>query len=238
MTFRRDLIAEVPEAFVRLSERDRVMSLPSLRGELSTGPIETLEARTAIAALTGLVFAAKRASEAARNAISWRNYRVGATAVMVDFASGRLGYLDGYNVKPRDGMDGINLHAEQIAVAKGRRHGLSRLVAMAVCADPEDPNANPLSLPTLRPCNRCIDMLVATPEADERTLILGVSPDFSQCEVYTFGSLTDADRPNSTLTQVPFALNTEGDLDIYDRLTQPQLIPAINAMYTQAVLTP
>lgn len=237
MAYSPDLIANVPQRYLQPLRIDRIVYSPSLRGEVWTGPPVTLAARTTIAALTGLVFAAQQAIHARSLAESWRDYKVGATAAMVDFDTGSLGYLSGYNVKPSQNDSATNLHAEQVAVAKGHLYGLTRLVGIAINADPQCSDANPLSLPTLRPCKRCVDMLEAAPEVDERTLVLGTAPDLGICEIYPFGSLTGATRPDDPFSLTPFSLKTEGDLETYDNVIQPQLIGAINDMYGRPLQT-
>ncbi len=232
----RDLISEVPKTFLGLSEKENIIFSPSLAGELYTGPPETLEARTAIATLTGLVHAAYRAKNAADLALSWRNYNVGASAVMCNFEKGYIGYLDGYNVKPSPGDSEINLHAEQVAIAKGRMRGLNRVMGIAVFADPDNDDANPLGTETLRPCGRCTEMFQVTPEVDERTLVLGTNLNFTKCELYTVGALQKAQTEDNKLihdklVSDPFPLAAEEDFDYYDRCLKPHLTMAVFALY-------
>lgn len=223
-----DLIEDVPERYLVRSIYDVIGYSAALTGEFPVGPVETIEASTAMAALTGLVFAANRARNAAAWAQSWRDYRVGATAAMVNFETGAIGYMDGHNVKPGPDSE-INLHAEQIAVAKGRRNGLNRLIGIAVYADPDNDDANPQHYATLRPCKRCIGMLDLAPEADERTLVLGTNPDLSICELYTFGRLLYEQPTGFSIG--PFSLKSDADLDHYDRAIQPYLLAPITKLY-------
>ncbi len=214
----KDLINDVSNSFRELTIHDRIGYSPSIGADIDTGSKDTLKARVAIAALTGLVFAAERARNAATLAQSWRNFNVGATAAMYNYSTGRFGYLDGYNVKPsKEG--GLNLHAEQIALSKGRSNSLNRLVGIAIYADPNDEDSNPNRLNTLPPCDRCINMMTSAPEVDDRTLILGTNQDLSLCELYTFGSLTGKE---SAFFKLPaFSLKNDSDLEIYDKEIQP-----------------
>ena len=231
-----DLIAEVPPEYARLDSYEFTFYSPSLAGDLYTGPEETLEARTTIGAMTGLVNAIYRAQKSSSYARSWRGYNVGASAAMCNFENGQMGYLDGYNVKPEEGSIGLNLHAEQIAIAKGRLAGLNRVLAIAVYANPDNEDANPYANPTLRPCGRCVDMFKTTPEVDDRTLVMGANLDFSVCEMYTFGALRKAVVENGkyvheTLVNGPFRLQTEEDLEYYDRNIKTTLVLPIMSMY-------
>ena len=51
-------------------------------------------------------------------------------------------------------------------------------MGIAIYADPNDEDANPNGLMTLRPGIRCVTMFECAPEVDKRTIILGVNPDF------------------------------------------------------------
>lgn len=125
-----DLIGEVPAAFLQISEAERPFYSPSLSGELQTGPIETLEARVAVAALTNLILAITKSADAYHQALSWRDFKVGSTAIMTNLEQGTMAYVDGFNVKPDSGKVGLNIHAEQMAISKGRRLGLSRVLVL------------------------------------------------------------------------------------------------------------
>lgn len=220
-----DIVDTVPAAFRALGEYEYVITSPTLRGEVYSGPPETLEARTAIGALSKLVHAADRAKESSSLAMSWRSYNVGSSAIMCNFETGQMGFLDGYNVKPDSGDSSINLHAEQVAIAKGRSKALNRVIGISVYADPANDDANPDSYPTLRPCNRCVQMFVDIAEVEPSTLVLGANIDLSVCELYSVESLIDPKVPK--LVEKPFALQTEGDLEYYDREIQPQLFQPI-----------
>jgi cytidine deaminase len=225
----QDIIDEVPRSFLALQADEHVFNSPTLRGEVYSGPPGTLEARTAIGALTKLVHAADRAKENSTLALSWRSYNVGSSAIMCNFETGQMGFFSGFNVKPDKGQSSLNLHAEQVAIAKGRAQGLNKVVGISVYADPNDTDANPNEHATLRPCNRCVQMFVDIPEVNDTTLVLGTNTDLSVCELYSAGSLVDQDKPR--LVEEPFALQTESDLEYYDRVIQPQLILPILNLY-------
>jgi cytidine deaminase len=229
MSENKDLIDAVPVIFSSLTQSDTVFFSPSISGELYTGPPETRDARLAIGALTNLVHAATRASRIAEQAISWRNYNVGSTAIMVNFDTGKMGYIGGCNIKPSEGDSNLNIHAEQMAISKGRRGDLTTVVGLSVFADPNNFDANPTSRPTLAPCGRCIDMFAEIPEIVDTTLILGTNQNFDTCELYTFGELTGKNKP---LVGNTFSLETENDLEGYDRDIKPQLVPKILEVFS------
>lgn len=232
----QDLISQVPASELVLEPHERAIESYALKGFIYTGPPETIEARTAIGALTGLVNAIYRAQNSSSFARSWRGYKVGASAAMGNFDTGFMGYFDGYNVKPEEGSDGLNLHAEQIAIAKGRILKLNRVLGIAVYADPVNDDANPYANPTLRPCGRCVGMFESIPEVDDRTLVLGSNLDLSVCELYTFGALKkakidDGKFIHEKLVEQPFGLKTEEDLEHYDRNIKTLLTLTIMALY-------
>lgn len=223
-----ELIDSVPHIYTSLTESDALFYSPSISGELYTGPVETRDARLAIGALTNLVNAATRASNKAEQALSWRNYNVGSTSIMVNFDTGMMGYLDGCNIKPSAGDSDLNIHAEQMAISKGRRAGLTKAVGIAVFADPNNADANPAERPTLAPCGRCTDMFSVIPEIEDTTLILGTNQNFTTCELYTFGEMSGKIEP---LLERTFSLETDYDLEIYDREIKPGLVPQILNMF-------
>ena len=225
-----DIIDAVPAAFLTLGAGEYVHDSPTLRGEMYAGPPETLEARTAVGALSKLVHAADRAKDSSGRALSWRNYNVGASAVMFNFELGQFGLFDGFNVKPETGTSSLNLHAEQVAIAKGRSRGLNKVIGISVYADPFDDDANPNMHATLPPCSRCVQMFADIPEVSPNTLVLGSNLDLSVCELYTIASLTDPAIPK--LVDEPFSLQTEDDLEHYDRVIRPAIFFTVMNLYT------
>ncbi len=228
-----DLIDQVPPVFLQLSDYEHIVTSPSLTGELYTGSLETAEARMTLGALPKLVHAIDRAKSNSILAQSWRNYNVGSSAVMCNFETGRVGFLDGYNIKPSEGDGYLNLHAEQIAIAKGRYNGLNKVIGITVYADPINDDANPNGHPTLQPCMRCTDMFEEIPEVDEKTLVLGSNLDLSVCELYTVGSLFSPGTPK--LVDKTFSLQKAEDLQHFDREINPYLVHPIFSMFGVSV---
>lgn len=219
------LIDVVPPAFTALTQHDSLFYSPSIAGELYTGPVESLQQRVAIGALTNLVHAAYRSSQAAKHSLSWRNFAVGSSALMTNYDTGMMGMMSGFNVKPESGRVGLNIHAEQMAISKGRRAGLNRVVGITVYAEPHDDDANPFHRPTLAPCARCVDMFIDAPEVDNETIVLSTDTTMKVCELYSVGNLTYSGAPR--LIEDPFSLETDKDLEVYDRTFKFEAIQAI-----------
>jgi hypothetical protein len=74
-------------------------------------------------------------------------------------------------------------------------------------------------------------MFESAEEIDARTLVLGTNLDFSKCELYTVGDLYN-DTAKSDLAKLgPLALQTEADLEYYDREIKPYLVSSIYDLY-------
>jgi len=154
----KDLVAEVPERFLAAHELDRYIRLLN-EYEKPKGYDPGL---VALAALNNFTWLIRASVQGSKQAISWREYRVGAAVFAYNFEKPAMGITIGYNVKPfQNGQ--INLHAEQIALAKARALQLEYVVALAVWGDPHDINANAGQSPTLRPCKRCSKMFETEP---------------------------------------------------------------------------
>lgn len=221
MTNTIDLINAVPAAYTVCDPTEQPiqsLSLAALRRQ-DYPPAEFLVACQSLPTLAGTL---NKAQEALALARSHREYLVGAIAVMFNLDRGEMAILKGYNIKPLKGDGGDNLHAEQIAIAKGRRLGLDILAAISVIADPDDADANPRKLPTLPPCPRCTNMFDTAPEVSENTIVLGANLDLTVCELYSVGHLynpyDEEDNPAGVkkIVDGTFALQTDADLDYFD----------------------
>lgn len=221
MTNTIDLIDAVPSAYTVCDPTEQPIqsfSLTALRQQVYP-PAEFLIACQSLPTLAGTL---NKAQEALILARSHREYLVGAVAVMFNLERGEMAILKGFNIKPQKGSVGDNLHAEQIAIAKGRRLGLNMLAAISVIADPDDLDANPSKHPTLPPCTRCTEMFKTAPEVSEKTIVLGANLDSTICELYTVGHLYNPynaeDNPHGVkkIVDGTFALQTDADLDYFD----------------------
>jgi cytidine deaminase len=140
--------------------------------------------------MNNLIWHVRRAQKASELALSWRDYRVGAAAIAYDPKTRMYGTFVGANIKPGPDSD-INIHAEQMVLAKVKMHDLPNVVAMAIWGDPDDKDSNPFGVPTRRPCQRCDQMFMEAPEVSERMLILSSNKDLTVCEFYSPQELHD-----------------------------------------------
>jgi hypothetical protein len=111
---------------------------------------------------------------------------------------------------------------------------------MAVWGDPTDLNANPMQVPTLRPCKRCSDMFKQLPEVKPETLILSASGDLSVCELYTVKELdVYYQKPNSNrpISEVPtYSLADDmDDTEYQQEIFIPYLLPKIRSLYPNPI---
>lgn len=223
-----DLIEAVPRSLLSDDHLDITRYSPAIADLIerqSPYPKEFLPLLAA--ATTGLVSAIYLSKRAAERAYSWRDYRVGAVALAYNFADNTFGTLRGYNFKTSANKADVDVHAEQMAIAKARASGLNQVLGIGIWADPNDQDANPSSAPTLRPCQRCSDMFEAVPEVSTNTFIMSAGGDFTQCEIYTAGELAeyytnDQEAPAPGELE-PFSLATNADCDKFDRTILPVL---------------
>jgi cytidine deaminase len=139
-------------------------------------------------ALNQLVLMSRRAATAVGHAYSWRDFAVGAVGFAMDPEEQRFGLFTGFNVKSsQDGV--INIHAEQMVLAKARHHGFGRLDALGVLGDPQPDQQSGHQSLTLCPCGLCRTMLAEAPEVNNRMPIFGTTPDLSVCELYSLERL-------------------------------------------------
>lgn len=233
-----DLLTAVPEVFLGKHVLDR--RTPLLGREFKPEGYDP--ALVAIASINNLIWLIRAAQQTAPQALSWRDYKVGSAVLAYDFETPAMGITVGMNIKPdQDGS--INLHAEQLALAKARRMKLNHVMAIAVWGDPTDANANPSGESTLRPCRRCDDMLRAIPEVKTETLILSGNSDLSVCELYTamelqtFYSSPEAQGNISSIPYYSLAENMDDDAYTTD-IFLPHLLPKVRSLYPNSLIAP
>ncbi len=174
---RRLSISEVPNEYLEPTKLDMVTWLP---GEYYDPALMTFGSLGMFALLT------RRAQESAKRAVSWRGFKVGAAALAVNLEDKRMGTVVGMNIKPAEDSQ-TNIHAEQVAVAKARAFGLSRILALNVWGEPQADSTSGIISPTLHPCGLCRTFLCRpeAPEITDQTFIMSGNGDFSYCEIYT-----------------------------------------------------
>jgi cytidine deaminase len=107
---------------------------------------------------------------AAEKAVSYRDFKVGASACAIDDEGLRMGYFFGANYKPTPQSG--KYCAELDVVNKARQAQFNRIVALAVFGPSEFADVDPLPSPTLHPCSVCRDMLQNDPLFDDDLLII------------------------------------------------------------------
>lgn len=137
------------------------------------------------------------AEKARQHADSYRQFLVGAAAVAYFYGPrGRrsLNFMHGANVKPIQGSDVINVHAEQMVMAgiqASKAPGESVYVpVMAVVGDLQPDQQSGEETLTLHPCGVCRDAFHQpdTP-VDERTVFVTANPDFTVVEWFSLAAL-------------------------------------------------
>jgi cytidine deaminase len=126
-------------------------------------------------------------AEFRNRAQSYRGFGVGAGAWAVA-AGQRFGRVLGYNIKI-DETDAVNIHGEDLVVAKAEECGYDEISVLAVVAPTQEDHASGVCAPTLGPCGRCRPMLAKHRLITERTLLATATPDFKAIELTTLEGL-------------------------------------------------
>lgn len=144
-----------------------------------------------------LIVALLGAEKARQHADSYRQFLVGAAAVAYFYGPyGRrsLSFMHGVNVKPIQGSDVINVHAEQMVMAgieASKAPDESVYVpVMAVVGDLQPDQQSGEETSTLHPCGVCRDAF-GQPDTpvDERTLFVTANTDFTVIEWFSLAAL-------------------------------------------------
>jgi cytidine deaminase len=154
------------------------------------------ERRHAILSLTpgNLLYAMQCAREAYPLAVSWRDFKVGATAVGV---TPKYQFLTGVNIKP-DEDSSINIHAEQLALQKARDRGFTAVRMLVVVGNTQPDTQSGHEMHTLHPCGLCRQVIEDDPMVDnEVTLIASTTPDFHTLELYNLEGLKSFNETGS-----------------------------------------
>lgn len=136
-----------------------------------------------------LLLAMHRAREAQSLAVSWRDFRVGAAIVGLDFEPSRFQIMTGANIKP-DPESSVNVHAEQSALQKARDRKFKAVSMVVVVGETQNDQQSGHEMHTLHPCGLCRDAMSEDPMVDEEaTLIASALPSFQTVELYDLKSL-------------------------------------------------
>ena len=111
---------------------------------------------------------------------SYRDFKVAAGAFAI--GEGTVGRVLGFNAK-FDATDRVNIHAEDLVVAKAQEAGFDAISVLAVIGPTQEDHASGKSMPTLHPCGRCRDRLSDNDLMKNDTLVVMARPDFTAIEV-------------------------------------------------------
>ena len=130
---------------------------------------------------------AARAQQATAEAVSYRNFNVGAALLVSDHETGRYGLFYGANLKPNPNAP--KWCAEREALRKAQARGFKKAIALAV-SGPLQPDADSgLVSDTLHPCGECRKEFRTNPLICPDTQILTVDDKGSAHELYTITEL-------------------------------------------------
>jgi len=136
-----------------------------------------------------LLRALHQAREAQTNAVSYRDFKVGAALVALTFRPSNFQIVTGANVKP-DEESAMNVHAEQVALQKAHDRHASAVSIIAVVGETQSDKQSGHDMHTLHPCGLCRGVMDHDSLIDnEATLIASALPDFSAIELYSVEGL-------------------------------------------------
>jgi len=134
------------------------------------------------------------AREAAADAISHRDYHVGAVVLAENPDTGQICAFPGANWKPVS--HGLKYCAEGDAISKALKAGYSRILLIVVAADQQPDDESRVVAPTAHPCGGCRRNLRGIPGI-ERVLFVTVRRDSDVVERFTFNELWERHNGNS-----------------------------------------
>lgn len=107
-------------------------------------------------------------------AVSYRDFKVGASAYAVSLDGLRAAYLFGANNTPYPGAP--KDCAEMDIIKKVNQRGLDRIVALAIFGPPDSGTVNRVNTATLHPCDVCRTQFSEDPAVRDDTLFIMGSP--------------------------------------------------------------
>ncbi|MEO6761611.1 MAG: cytidine deaminase [Candidatus Saccharimonadales bacterium] len=134
----------------RMPLQDQIFSLDSVPGLVGFDPVFA-----AYQQIPRFVDLARRSADEA--AVSYRNFKVGASACAIDDKTSRIGYFFGANYKPSPNSD--KYCAELDIVRKVRSVGFNKIIALTIFGPSEFADVDIFPSPTLHPCVVCRKML-------------------------------------------------------------------------------
>lgn len=102
--------------------------------------------------------------------VSYRDFKVGASAYALSAQDQRAGYLFGANLTPYKGAP--KRCAELEVITKAKERGFDRIIALAVFGPSDFGDVNAVQSPTLHPCHQCRNMFETEPMVQDDTLVI------------------------------------------------------------------
>ena len=173
-------------------------------------------------------------------AVSWRSFNVGALAVGVSL-NGMVSWNTGYNLKPSETSD-VNIHAEDIALAKINRTPTNAVALLALSGLPLEDRESGVKPKTLHPCQQCRTMLEEHSSFDHSVPIVSATPDGT---AISYGTLRDYQAFHQGETDALKVIEFESGLSLFaplpipgDTVTLADNIPKDEKLWTQKFVLP
>lgn len=129
-------------------------------------------------------------------AVSYRNFHVGASLVGLNERNATVTVATGWNVKPSE--EAPKQCAEEVALSTAAILGIKRVYGIVI-AGTSDPGAiksvNGEEAPTLLPCEQCRARLAVSPIVDDDTHIIAVGTYIDQAEYASQAELDGSHKP-------------------------------------------
>lgn len=147
-------------------------------------------------------FLVNRAREAAKFAISYRDFHVGCAILaysekrylLTGFKSPAYKIFTGANIKLQPG-EGPNIHAEEIAIGTALQWDFDTIVAIVITGETQEDHHSGLRMPTLHPCGRCRTLMKSLSQVKNATILLTTSLYGETCELMEFEELLLRHKP-------------------------------------------
>lgn len=151
-----------------------------------------------------------------KKAMSYRGFNVGAGAMLLQ--GSRVGRVFGINAK-FDDTDRVNIHAEDLVIAKATDAGFDTISVLAVIGPTQEDHGSGIIMPTLHPCDKCRTKLADSPLMKDDTILVTARPDFTAIEVATLKDINNAHQNND-----PSGINTfyfDNTPDVFSPIPPP-----------------
>lgn len=179
----RDINQELQDTITYLPRIDTLPFHSSLNSEYS--PEHLILSQTD----ANILFALNKAREARERAVSYRDFRVGASIMSLRTNPSNVCFYTGVNVKPEENSV-INIHAEQLALNKLKEMGYDMVSMVVVVGETQPDQQSGKDMHTLHPCGLCRDKLLDSEYIDpDLTLIVCALPNFKTIEIASLNAL-------------------------------------------------